>query len=100
MESLRDEDGFDDKMRSVTPTDTEVSDQLLNEDDAEWIYRSAQLRPRYGLWWAIGIVLLTTGLSGLAGLFVGYRSRDHDEVCSLYVSHYCMYPPRDHSCGD
>ncbi|KAL2784373.1 hypothetical protein BJX66DRAFT_88740 [Aspergillus keveii] len=88
MESLRDEEGFDDKMRSVTPTDTEVNDRLLNEDDAEWIYRSAKLRPRYGLWWTIGIVLLTTGLSGLAGIFVGYRSRDLDEVCSRYVSHY------------
>jgi hypothetical protein len=91
MDSLRDEEGFDDKMRSVAATDTEVTDRLLNEGDAEWIYRSAKLRPRYGLSWTIGIVLLTTVLSGLAGMLVGYRSRDLDEVCSRHVLHYCMF---------
>ncbi|KAL3488371.1 hypothetical protein BJX62DRAFT_179584 [Aspergillus germanicus] len=88
MKALRDGDAFEDKTWSASPTDTEASDGLLEKEDAEWKYRDAKLRPRYGQWWTIGIVLLTTILSGLAGMFIGYRSRDLDEVCSRHVSHY------------
>ncbi|KAL3449134.1 hypothetical protein BJX65DRAFT_294668 [Aspergillus insuetus] len=81
MKSLQNENGFDDKMRSVTPTNIEASDRLLDEED------------RCGLWWAIGLVLIMTVLSGLAGMFVGYKSRDLDEMWSRHVSHY--FPIRD-----
>ncbi|KAJ0419645.1 hypothetical protein BJY00DRAFT_302040 [Aspergillus carlsbadensis] len=75
-------------MRSVTPTSTAISEQLLDNGDAEWTYRDEKRPQRYGLCWTIGLVLLTTVLSGLAGMFVGYTSRDLDDVCSRHIQHY------------
>ncbi|KAL2836748.1 hypothetical protein BJX68DRAFT_259815 [Aspergillus pseudodeflectus] len=72
-------------MRSVTPTDTEeVSERLLDGANAEWAHRDHKRPQRYGLWWTIA--LLTIVLSGLAGMFIGYISRDLVEV-SPVLSH-------------
>ncbi|KAL2826724.1 hypothetical protein BJY01DRAFT_262277 [Aspergillus pseudoustus] len=96
MESLRPgpevrEEALEDKMRSVTPTtDTDrLSDRLLADENSRWKYRDAAKRRRQdGLCWTIGLVLLTSVISGLAGIFIGYRSRDLDAVCSRHVAHY------------
>ncbi|KAL2871651.1 oxidase ustYa family protein [Aspergillus lucknowensis] len=81
------------KMHSSTPsTNTSISERLLDsrESSDSWAYHDEKGRRRYGLWWIIGLVVLTTVLACLAGIFISYRSgpRDLDSICSHHVSNY------------
>ncbi|KAL2819571.1 hypothetical protein BDW59DRAFT_181645 [Aspergillus cavernicola] len=76
---------------SVESTDTEDSERLLNDgtqSSRSWKYRDEKRRRRYGCWWTLGLLSLTTALSCLVGLFIEFQSQDLDQICSRHVSHY------------
>lgn len=72
---------------------TEDSDGLLKDSESvySWTYTDSRHRWNHGFWRTIGLTIVTSALSCLAGLFIGYQHHHSDEICSRRTSHYCTH---------
>lgn len=75
--------------------DNEPSDGLLKDSESvySWTYTDGNHHRSHGFWWTVGLTIVTSALSCLTGLFIGYQHHHSDEICSRRTSHYCTHSP-------
>lgn len=71
------------------------SDGLLKDSESvySWKYTDDNHHRNHGFWRTVGLTIVTSALSCLTGLFIGYQHHHSDEICSRRTSHYCAHSP-------
>ncbi|OJJ56090.1 hypothetical protein ASPSYDRAFT_134841 [Aspergillus sydowii CBS 593.65] len=70
--------------------DAEASDELLKDSETVYsrTYTNDKHHRTHEFWRTIALIIVTSALSCLTGLFIGYQHHHSDEICSRRTSHY------------
>ncbi|KAL4779836.1 hypothetical protein BJX76DRAFT_351455 [Aspergillus varians] len=78
-------------MQSVAENKNSAAhDRLLTDSEHTFprTYQNDEQQRGYSRWWTIGLLIVTTSLSCMIGIVIGYRHHDFDTICSTHTSHY------------